>query len=50
MNWKKGLGPFHPLLGDINSMKHQQERMKDDDKVIIGKDRGKLLWSTIFWS
>ena len=24
--------------------------MKDDDKVIIGKDHGKVVWSTIVWA
>ena len=24
--------------------------MKDDDKVIIGKDHGKVVWSMIVWS
>ena len=30
-------------------MKHQQERIKYNDKVIIGKDHGKVVWSTIVW-
>ena len=50
MNWKKGLGPFHPLLGDIKSMRYQQERIKYDDKAIIGKDHGKVVCSTIVWA
>ena len=35
-SWKKLLGPFPDPIGDIRSMKHQQERVEDDDKVIIG--------------
>ena len=31
-------------------MKHQQKRLKDDDKVIIGKDYDKVVWSTIIWA
>ena len=31
-------------------MKHQQERMKYEDTFIIGKDHGKVVWSTIVWS
>ena len=49
MNWKQGLGPFTTLILYIKSMKCQQEIVKDDDKLIIGKEQGKVVWSTSVW-
>ena len=48
-NWRQVLGPFPPLLMDINSMKYKQETVKYYDKVITGKYQGKVVWTTSVW-
>ena len=35
-NWIQVLVTFHTPIRYINSIKYQQEMVKDDDKVIIG--------------
>ena len=37
------MGPFTNPFGDIKNMKYQQEIVKYDYKVIIGKGQGKVV-------